>query len=83
MVDTEDVEDMEDMEDAEATKDVKDTGDTEDREDRGDAQSAYRYGGVAASSAACGWNQQGGSSDGQRVDTAHCGRALSSRDVHL
>lgn len=69
MVDTEDVEDMED---AEATK-----------EDREDAQSAYRHGGVAVSSAACGWNQQGGSSDGQRVDTAQRGRALSSRDVHL
>lgn len=83
MVDTEDVEDTEDtedMEDAEATKDVKATGDREDRED---AQSACRHGGVAASSAALGWNQQGGSSDGQRVDTAQRGRALSSRDVHL
>lgn len=74
MVDTEDVEDMED---AEATKDVKDTGDTEDRED------TCRHGGVAASSAACGWNRQGGYSDGQRVDTAQRGRALSSRGVHL
>lgn len=71
------MEDIEDMEDAEATKDVKDTGDRED------AQSACRHGGVAASSAAFGWNQQGGSSDGQRVDTAQRGRALSSRDVHL